>query len=298
MKHNQIISHLQTLLTDYKSAVDELTTDAVSRRANIESQKAIYSEEYFNSMLSRCDEITTSKLNLIREKYEPLSEHYFNLLKREMNSFFKGKIDPEIVSKAQTIKAVGLNLSQKEFDILLESAKSYYDLRVLGQLAEDMKLKFDSGVNDFFSDIDKAYTYYEQYKGAVSTALKYYAGENNELKECVPPDVNGNKAELWLLGSASAFMDERASEKMYIDTMEKIYSVLPERKVKTELTDNDRRLVDSIIDVKYPSLAGEQVKNICAYSDDLAEIFALDERYSKYVEEFYDSEANDNASTN
>lgn len=289
MKYIKTMTQLKNLLDDYKKQVDGICAQLNASKSNVQNQKSIYSESHLEELLHRCDEVASSRLSVLRTKTEPLAEHYFDLLEKDLNNFFKGKIDPEIASKSQTFKTVGLQLTQREFDILLDSAKSYYDLRVLGQLAKDMKLSFVGGADDFFNDIDRAFTDFENYKGAISTAITYYAGENYELRNCVPLDGTGNRAEIWLLNSAYTIITNRASEKQFADTMSRIYSVLPESKRKTSLTDKDKRLIDSIVDSRYPALAGDQVKKICASSEELTELFSLDERYSKFVEEYYEA---------
>ena len=67
--------------------------------------------------------------------------------------------------------------------------------------------------------------------------------------------------------------------------MEKANSILPESKIKRELTENDKKLIDLLIDEKYPSLAKERAKELAEADTDIGELLALDERYKGIFEE-------------
>ena len=51
----------------------------------------------------------------------------------------------------------------------------------------------------------------------------------------------------------------------------------------TKLTEQEKNLIDILVDEKYPSLAGDRVKSICKNSPELASLFIVDDRYSKYA---------------
>lgn len=52
-------------------------------------------------------------------------------------------------------------------------------------------------------------------------------------------------------------------DKEFKKVMEKANSILPESKIKRELTENDKRFIDTLIDPKYPNLEKEKVKKTC-----------------------------------
>ena len=56
---------------------------------------------------------------------------------------------------------------------------------------------------------------------------------------------------------------------------------MPER--KTTLTDSDRKLIDTLINSNYPSLAQDDAIKIAKADNRLAEILSLDERYGAGV---------------
>ena len=58
---------------------------------------------------------------------------------------------------------------------------------------------------------------------------------------------------------------------------------MPEPKRKTTLTDGDRKLIDTLINSNYPSLAQDDAIRIAKTDSRLAEILSLDERYGAGV---------------
>lgn len=58
----------------------------------------------------------------------------------------------------------------------------------------------------------------------------------------------------------------------------------------TELSAEEKKLIDVLIDKNYPMLAIKRVKELAAADDNLALLFSLDERYSKYLMEDEDAE--------
>ena len=54
---------------------------------------------------------------------------------------------------------------------------------------------------------------------------------------------------------------------------------------KRELTENDKKFIDTLVDSKYPSLAKDRVKALAEADADIESLLLLDERYSKYLEE-------------
>ena len=81
----------------------------------------------------------------------------------------------------------------------------------------------------------------------------------------------------------SYFRNEQ--EQKFSKVMDEANAILPESKIKRALTENDKRLIDTLIDPKYPSLAGAKVREIAENSPELSELFLLDSRYAKYLDE-------------
>lgn len=75
------------------------------------------------------------------------------------------------------------------------------------------------------------------------------------------------------------------ADEAFSKVMEKANSILPESKIKRELTENDRKFIDTLIDSKYPSLARDRVKALAEADTDIESLLLLDERYNKYLEE-------------
>lgn len=283
MKYQKILAHLQTILSDFKSRIDALAIETAESKAKIESQSNIYTKDYISEMLKKCDETASNKADTIRQQVTPLAQRYFALLKQDLNAFFDGEISPEISNKAQTIKAVGLTLSQKELDLLSQKAKSYYDMRVLGHLANETGLTFAPNDNPYFNNIDALYKTLSDYENGVLSAMPYYCGEHAELMNTAPKDTQGNVASPVLVASATQYFENRLNGNEYINAMDSIGAIIPQKEHKTFLTEEDTKLIDALIDERYPTLAREQVAKISSVSEDLADLFSLDERYSAFV---------------
>lgn len=295
MRYDRLMSLIERSTNSYKKKVLSIVEETQREKEKLQRDADKYSDTYMRAMMERCDEIAESKLNRVRKVAYPTIEHFFDLLGAELDNFFKGKIDPEIASKAQTFQALNLKLNQRELDSLLKSAKSYYDLRILSQMAESMGLRFTEGdfTNTIVSDIDRACTTFEGFKKQTLFAIEYYVGDNNELANCAPNDKNGNRPEPWLLSSASTTLRNHASQDSFSEIADKVFSVLSNSKPKTSLTERETALIDVLIDSRYPSLARERVYSICSSSEELADLLSLDSRYSEMVNDFYIKQASE-----
>ena len=81
----------------------------------------------------------------------------------------------------------------------------------------------------------------------------------------------------------SYFRNKKDEE--FTKVMEKANSILPESKIKRELTEYDKRLLDTLVDSKYPSLAKDRVKALADADADIGSLLSLDERYKGFLEE-------------
>lgn len=236
-----------------------------------------------------------------RAKYEPTILHYLELIKKQLDGFFNAPVKAEFANKINAIKISGLKLSNLEFELLKETATSYMEYRLLNQLAEsrtETRDKFifnpehpnggQSGVEKVevsdpyigleLPDIDGIYKRYNDYTRSAKALLYSYAGTKAELSEA----LDGNIPNYIAISMDSYFRNKAADE--FLGVMDKANSILPESKIKRTLTENDKKLIDTLIDTKYPTLAEGRVKEIAASSPELAELFALDERYAQYVD--------------
>ena len=65
--------------------------------------------------------------------------------------------------------------------------------------------------------------------------------------------------------------------------------ILEKTGVKTSLTERDKKVIDALIDVEFPSIYPDKVKNkvqnVASAMPEIGELLRLDERYSKYLED-------------
>jgi hypothetical protein len=154
-------------------------------------------------------------------------------------------------------------------------------------------------------DIEHAYENLQNVKNAVNTAFEAYCGMNYELKDVVFPlskateETNAKiesayeiKAQpqkidtLTLIRMASSikcFDENHSTYTAFSEMMEGLAATMPEPKRKTTLTDGDRKLIDTLINSNYPSLAQDDAIRIAKTDSRLAEILSLDERYGAGV---------------
>ena len=231
--------------------------------------------------------------------YEPTILHYLELIKKQLDSYFNAPVKADFANKINAIKLSGLQLSDTEFQILQQSATSYMERRLLNQLAESRTkterkavLNKQSGEPEYqtvqtadpyirmeLPDIDSIYKAYKSYRTAARGLLYSYAGHNAELSDMLENNIPNYVA----INMDSYFRN--GHEQEFAKVMDKANSILPESKIKRELTENDKRLIDTLIDPKYPSLAKSKVREIAENSPELSELFLLDSRYSGFLEE-------------
>ncbi|MDE7280368.1 MAG: hypothetical protein K2N36_01330, partial [Ruminiclostridium sp.] len=67
------------------------------------------------------------------------------------------------------------------------------------------------------------------------------------------------------------------------EIMENLAATMPTPKRKEVLTDDDKKLIDTLIDSKYESLAKDHAVQIAKADEHLAELLRLDTRYGEAV---------------
>lgn len=154
-------------------------------------------------------------------------------------------------------------------------------------------------------NIEKVYDSLQSVRNAVNTAFKGYCGKNYELKDIVFPisevqeATNAKLSEAYgvqpqkptldnmtisrMASSVKCFDEGYRSYTAFSEIMRGLAATMPEPKRKTTLTDDDKKLIDTIIDSKYESLAKDQAVQIAKADEHLAEILRLDTRYSREV---------------
>lgn len=303
MTYKKYVSRITKELGEYKKAIDKLVqeykTEQAKQKKEIEEMHGKYTEQYIEEYKQSLKAANSyaSKMGELRAKTAPIVSHYLELIEKQLNNYFNAPIRTEFANRINSIAITGLALSDTEFKILQDSAVSYMERRLLNQLAESRKkeerraeLSRETGevawkeeavsnpyIHVEVPNIEKMYDAFKEYKRNAEYLLNGYSGKDAELADCLE---NGLPAYMSIT-SDSYFRNE--CENKFLEVMNKANSILPESKIKRELTEQDKKLIDVLIDPRYPNLAKSTVAEISANSPELAELFLLDSRYANYV---------------
>lgn len=305
MKYKNYTEKITRALKEYKEKIDiqeaMYVTETKKLQAKAEEMKGQWTDEYIKKYLNENNPHGKYKKQMqdTRAMYEPTILHYLELIKKQLDSYFNAPVKADFANKINAIKLSGLQLSDTEFQVLQQCATSYMERRLLNQLAESRVkterkavLNKQSGEPEYqtvqtadpyirteLPDIDSTYRAYNDYKTAARGLLYDYAGHNAELSDMLENNIPNYVA----INMDSYFRN--GHEQEFAKVMDKANSILPESKIKRELTENDKRLIDTLIDPKYPSLAKSIVRGIAENSPELSELFLLDNRYKGFLEE-------------
>ena len=302
MRYSNYLKKINDALVRHKETVDKLvflySSEIKGHKEQLAKMKGIYAESYIEQYAANWkpeahydDAIKKSSEKAVLEV-----ELYLSKIKKEMDKYFDSPVQSDFANKINAISMTGLGLKDREFALLVESASNYMELRLIQHLAESRtKPSTVSSINERgqtetkevevknpyhieLPDIDYLYRVYNDFAGSAKTMAKYYCGENAELKEYL-----GAVSEYAPITAGNYFKGHSLNN--FTDAMEKANGCLPENKVKKELTESEKKLIDTMIDSRYPALAENKVKALAEADDDIRELLLLDERYAKFIEE-------------
>ncbi len=313
MRYKNYVSKITKALTEYKNEIDLYEQQYVSEleRMKKELKEMVgkytpqYIEEFKKKQKPNYD--YAKKIKELRESTGVIVKHSLACIEKQINDYINAPVKESFANKIMSISVTGLKLTDMEFKMLQDSATSYMEHRLLSHLAstrtktvEKVRIIEDSNgkTERYTEEVPDAFPYmkmldandivncFNDYKRNANFLVERYAGKQALLCEFL---CNGTEMRLAIV-SDSYFRNNY--EEKFLKKMEEVNSILPESKVKAKLTENDKKLIDALIDPRYPSLAESQVKGIAILDNDLRELFALDERYSKYIEALEKEEAN------
>lgn len=260
-----------------------------------------------------------------RTKHQKIADSHFDQIKKELDAYFRTPVDPGFSATVSAAKNLGLTLSNREFEILQGAANGYWNLRLLNELGvsrtkpeqkavlEKGELRREEGEKRVpytgtpLPDIENAYASFREAQNTVSMAFDNYCGEGNVLKDIIfpisksakqtnkniqdeyglnPPEPTRDAMTISMIASApKLFNEDYIAYTDFLGMMNDIAATMPASEKRTELTEADKRLIDAVIDDRYPSLANNKAVEIAKINEDMAEILLLDSRYAKSVEE-------------
>ena len=304
MKYQKYVKRISEALAKYKADVDALgglyNAEHQKVQAKATEMKGQWTDEYIGRYIleHNPDANFKARLQSARTSVEPGILDNLDRLQKSLDSYFNAPIKPDFANKIMAIKLSGLQLSDLEFKILQDSATSYMECRLLNQLAESRIRKNEiveldengtprrkeAEMQDPYTklklpDIERTYKAFEDYKRSVRSLLYSYSGTKAEMSHLLDKELPN-----YISVSMDSYFRCHKEEE-FTRVMEKANSILPESKVKRELTENDKKLIDTLVDSKYPSLCKDRVRTLAEADADIGELLALDERYRDFLEE-------------
>lgn len=309
-------------LKAYKEKIDSIIpvywAEINAHEVYLENMEGKYTPEYIAEEREKWKPKTDyyGIINAEREKRKAATDFYLELIQKSLDKYFNSPVSAEFANKVTAIKMMGLQLSDREFKLLQNSANTYMERRLLSQLAKSRtvseartvldpeKAKTNYNVSEALEnkqievskpywgvevpDIEKVYSAFQNVKNNVNTVFRGYCGSNMELKEIVGCDGNNIGAIVDATHSLNCFDLEKGSYKEFLEIMEKAAEVLPSSRVKTALTESERKFIDALIPAadyeKYPTLARKRAVELARASAEVASLFMFDGRYKEDVE--------------
>lgn len=302
LQYKNYLSKITEALVEYKKEIDTLAEQYAAEKERIkqkaQSMKSQWTEQYIEKYILENQPNTAyqNKMKDAREKVKPTVTHYLEMIEKSLDSYFNAPVNATFANKIMSISVTGLQLSNLEFQILKNSATTYMEFRLLNQLAETRTKKgtvieLDKNGTPRSKEVDlkapylylelpnieETYKKFAELKTSANMLLNSYSGKNAEMAHLLD-----NSVSKYAILAADAFFRCGYEEK-FVDAMEKANSILPDSKIKRELTENDKKLIDLLIDSKYPSLAHSRAKELAAESPDIRNLLVLDPRYKEAV---------------
>ena len=265
-----------------------------------------YLKEYKAKTKPRTDDLN-AKIQEERKKAKSVVSRELGKIKHEMDSYFNAPLNQELANKINSITITGLKLSNTEFDLLKNQAKSYMDLRLLNQLAESRTKTEQKGVitdpnninmdnnlhyekvenpNPYYIDlpnIDICYSELKQFENRAMYCLDYYIGAEclNDMVECSERDKYGQLPKVYINASADTIFKANANDS-FINMLNGLN--IKDFSVNQELTEDETAIIDGLINPNYPMLAKDKVKEVYAMGNSYINgLLENDNRYSKIV---------------
>lgn len=301
MRYKNAIKKISDTLKTWKNTLDEMEKNYVKDKESVDnyaaSMKGQWTDSYINQYIQQHSPDSRYRAKYAEEKAKisPTIHHYLEVLQKQIDKFFNSPVSAEFSNKITAIKLTGLQLSDLEFQLLKDSVSTYAEARLLNQLAMTRSKKTDAvklekGLPKTVSedvadpylflnlpDIEEVYNGFENFKRTTLGLLDSYAGKTAKLNFALETEKP-----YFICIAMDAFVRTKSDEK-FLEIMDKANSILPESREKKELTENDRKLIDTLIDPAFPLLAKTKVIALAECDESIADLLRLDSRYSKYL---------------
>lgn len=336
MRYKKLMKSILSELAQYKNDIDNLSA---AYQAEVEKREEEFKEmdgKYTSEFISESRQHWKPKkdyakaINAARKKHRRNAFAYLAQVKEEMDAYFQVPVGSGFSTTVTAIKALGLTLSDREFEVLQGAAGGFWGLRLLNELAisrtktgretelengevrrKEKETKIPYGGVELPS-IEGAHNALREVESAINLAFSGYCGMNYELADIVFPskkaaeETNARIEAAYgakvqhpardsmdihkMANSVRCFDENHSAYATLSETMGSLMATMPESKKKTTLTDSDKALIDALIDPSYPSLAQGKAVKIAGLDERLGDLLKLDERYKIAVTEALGSE--------
>lgn len=302
------VDEITKLLIGFVGQVDSLVLAKKQTQENLDKEihamKGKYTDNYIKEYKNNYRFPNyKQQMNAARTSCAEVVNYYLDVIEKQLDSYFMAPVRTDFANKINSIKITGLKLSDSEFEMLSKSAKSYMEMRLLNQLAETRtktetrtvlnpetrtpEYKTEEAAAPYMyikvPNLDSCYNAFKDYKRNVNFLLNNYCGKNAEL---VTSLESGNPD--YIAISADSYFRNKSADT-FNKIMTKQGEILKNTNVKKTLTERDKKVIDSLIDIPFPDLYKDKVKNkikiISEAMPEMGELIRLDERYNKYVED-------------
>lgn len=308
MISRKYVDEITNLLVGYAGKIDSLANSkkrlVIDLENEINGMKGKYTDEYITEYKKNY-KFPDYKLQIDAERKNAreLVDYYLETIEKQLDSYFMAPVRTDFANKINSIKITGLKLSDREFDMLAKSAKSYMEMRLLNQLAEtrtktELKTVLDSQTGTpkaekgetaapyvylNVPDLDKCYESFKNFKRGANFLLDSYSGTNAELAEFLENGVSSHVS----IAANSYFRNKSA--ETFTKIMTEQGEILAKTGVKRTLTERDKKVIDALINEPFPELYKDKVqarvKTIAEGMPEVGALLKLDGRYNKYIDE-------------
>lgn len=141
MKYQKNLQKIIQELNQYKEKVDEMATAYVTEKTkfekSLEDMRGKYTPEYIEDSRKNWQPKMNYRglIDFAREVHQKNAMDYFDKIKSEMDGYFQIPVDNGFASTVSAIKAVGVTLNNREFELLQGASGGYWGRRLLNELA-------------------------------------------------------------------------------------------------------------------------------------------------------------------
>ena len=211
MNYKKIMQRIFAELSMYKQEIDKFAADYQSEYKKFDEEMRAAEGKFTESYIRESRQNWKPRLDyaglisMARETHSKNVAGCISQLEQQLNDYFRTPADANFCATLTAIKALGVNLSNREFSLLQESSNGYLGRRLLNELAvtrakteqaaelkdgemirTEKEAKIPYGGVDL-PDIEKAYDALQSLKNGVNIAFSGYCGEHFELQDIVFP---------------------------------------------------------------------------------------------------------------